>query len=76
VQFFSEFSHSYKVVQSNSTFGQGLGFKVASSMFGKFLVHAWKSCGCLNKEYSILVNLGMVLNGVLPSLNRNRLLIT
>ena len=41
-KFFSEFSHSDRAVQSNWTFGQGLGFKGASSMFGKFLVHAWR----------------------------------
>ena len=27
-----------------------------SSMFGKFLVHVWRSCGALSKEQSILVN--------------------
>ena len=29
--------------------------QITTSIFGKFLVHAWKECGGLNKEHSISV---------------------
>jgi hypothetical protein len=41
------------------TFGRELVVLLTEpSMFGKFLVHAWRSCGDLNNEHSISVHEG------------------
>jgi hypothetical protein len=41
------------------TFGRELVVLLTKpSMFSKFLVHAWRWCGGLNKEHSILVHGG------------------